>query len=226
MTGIDLAKQGIEIYPSHFPLLRSYQTSIGVQRDLGHDMVLTVDWARRQGENTNLGEVDVNHFTRIINGVQTPVIPICTPHSITWRARNAPPARSRSGLPEGRSVYDGLLIKLNKRFSNHFNFVASYALQKSLGEDATQDPLNFFRAMARLLGLGKPESQYCGHGDAAVGLHIWPSTRRFSPAARNSVYRRRHPGHGRLESRPARRFPPWFPGCSLIASGTLAARER
>ena len=25
---------------------RSYQTSLGVQRDLGHDMILQVDWAR------------------------------------------------------------------------------------------------------------------------------------------------------------------------------------
>ncbi len=29
------------------PPLRSYQTSIGVQRDLGHNMVLSADWARR-----------------------------------------------------------------------------------------------------------------------------------------------------------------------------------
>ena len=41
IAGIDIAKQGIEIYPSHYPLTRSYQTSIGVQQDLGHNMVLT-----------------------------------------------------------------------------------------------------------------------------------------------------------------------------------------
>src|SRR4029077_3939226 len=76
VSGIDIAKQGVELYPSHFPLLRSYQTSIGVQRDLGHDMVVTVDWARRIGVHTNLGEQDLNRFARTADGL-SPIIPRC-----------------------------------------------------------------------------------------------------------------------------------------------------
>ncbi len=162
VTGIDLAKQGIEIYPSHFPLLRSYQTSIGVQRDLGHDMVLTVDWARRQGENTNLGEVDLNHFTRYINGVQTPVIPICSPAQYYVAGQECSTGAITFWTPEGRSVYDGLLVKVNKRFSHHFNFVASYALQKSLSEDASQDPLNFMAGYGPTPGLGRQNLNIAG----------------------------------------------------------------
>ncbi len=82
VSGIDIAKQGVEIYPTHFPLARSYQTSLGVQHDLGRGMVLTVDWARRQGENVSLGEVDMNLNNRYINFVQTPVIPKCTPSQL------------------------------------------------------------------------------------------------------------------------------------------------
>jgi hypothetical protein len=162
VTGIDLAKQGIEIYPSHFPLLRSYQTSIGVQRDLGHDTVLTVDWARRQGENTNLGEVDLNHFTRYINGVQTPVIPICAPSQYYVAGQECSTGAITFWTPEGRSVYDGLLVKVNKRFSHHFNFVASYALQKSLSEDASQDPLNFMAGYGPTAGLGRQNLNIAG----------------------------------------------------------------
>jgi hypothetical protein len=162
VSGIDLAKQGIEIYPSHFPLLRSYQTSIGVQRDLGHNMVLTVDWARRQGENTNLGEVDVNHFTRYINGVQTPVIPICSPSQNFVPGQECSTGAITMWTPEGRSVYDGLLVKLNKRLSNHFQFVASYALQKSLAEDASQNPLNFFAGYGPVPGLGRQNLNIAG----------------------------------------------------------------
>lgn len=162
VTGIDLAKQGIEIYPSHFPLLRSYQTSLGVQRDLGHEMVLTVDWARRQGENTNLGEVDVNHFTRYINGVQTPVIPICSTSQYFVPGQECSTGAVTMWTPEGRSVYDGLLVKLNKRFSHHFNFVASYALQKNLGEDASQNPLNFMAGYGPTPGLGKQNLNIAG----------------------------------------------------------------
>ena len=81
VSGIDINKSGVEIYPpNHYPLSRSYQTSLGIQQDLGHDFVLTADWARRQGENVSQGEVDMNHFG-LYNGSyqQMPVIPICTP---------------------------------------------------------------------------------------------------------------------------------------------------
>ncbi len=134
VAGIDVAKQGIEIYPSHYPLTRSYQTSIGLQQDLGHNMVLTVDWARRQFENVLTGEVDLNFYGRTLPGTSTPnpVIPACTPA----QAANVSAECSTGSItvwdPEGRSVYDGLLVKLNKRFSNHYQFIASYALQKQV----------------------------------------------------------------------------------------------
>src|SRR5262249_26173145 len=82
VSGIDIAKQGVEIYPTHFPLARSYQTSLGVQRDFGHGLVLTADWARRQGENVSLGEIDLNLFNRYLNFVQTPVIRKCAPSEV------------------------------------------------------------------------------------------------------------------------------------------------
>ena len=135
MAGIDVSKQGIEIYPSHFPLTRSYQTSIGIQRDLGHDFVLTADWARRQFENVLAGEVDLNFYGRTIPGTATPnpVIPACTPAA---QAANVSAECSTGSItvwdPEGRSIYNGLLVKLNKRFSNHYQFIASYALQKQV----------------------------------------------------------------------------------------------
>lgn len=133
VAGIDVSKQGIEIYPSHFPLTRSYQTSIGIQRDLGHDFVLTADWARRQFENVFAGEVDLNFYGRTIPGTATPnpVIPACTSAA---QAANVSAECSTGSItiwdPEGRSIYNGLLVKLNKRFSNHYSFIASYALQK------------------------------------------------------------------------------------------------
>jgi Carboxypeptidase regulatory-like domain len=144
VTGIQLAKQGIEIYPSQFPLLRSYQTSIGIQRDLGHDMVLTVDWARRQGENVNLGELDLNRSARYINGVPAPVIPACRTSPDFNPNDECSTGSITFWVPEGRSVYDGMLAKLQKRFSHRFLFQASYALQKNLVENATVDLSNYF----------------------------------------------------------------------------------
>jgi hypothetical protein len=138
VSGIALSKAAIEVYPPSTPLTRSYQTSIGVQRDLGHDMVLSADWARRLFENVLLGELDENRSTRylLVNGKPTlsPVIPSCTPSQ--FLSFNPALECSTGSITvwedEGRTVYDGLLVKLQKRMSHRYNFTASYALQKEL----------------------------------------------------------------------------------------------
>ena len=136
VSGIDVAKQGVEIYPTHFPLARSYQTSIGIQRDLGHGMVITADWARRQGENVSLGEIDLNQTNRYINGVQTPVIRKCLPSEVFVPGVECSAGTITFWTDQGRAVYDGLLMKLSKRFQHHYQFTASYARQKGLSENA------------------------------------------------------------------------------------------
>ena len=150
VTGIDLAKQGVEIYPQNFPLARSYQTSIGIQRDLGHGMVLGVDWARRQGENVSLSEVDYNLFARYINGVQTPVIPKCAPSQVFVAGQECSSGTITFWTDEGRSIYEGMLVKLNKRFSNHFQFTASYALAKAT-TTTVWDDTNWFGGYGQYL---------------------------------------------------------------------------
>jgi hypothetical protein len=134
VSGIDVAKQGVEIYPTHFPLARSYQTSVGIQRELPGGLVLTADWARRQGENVSLGEVDMNLFNRYINFVQTPVIRKCAPSEVYVPGIQCSAGTITFWTDQGRAVYDGLLAKVTKRFQNHFQFTASYALQKGLSE--------------------------------------------------------------------------------------------
>ena len=150
VSGIDIAKQGVEIYPHHFPLARSYQTSIGVQRELGHGMVLQVDYARREGINVSLGEVDQNLFNRFVSGVRTPVIPVCTP------AQNFVPGQQCSTgtitiwTDQGRAIYNGMLVKLAKRFENHFQFQASYALQRAT-TTTVWDDTNYFAGYGQYL---------------------------------------------------------------------------
>ncbi len=141
-TGIQVLKQGIEIYPSKYPELHSYQTSIGVQRELPGNMVITADFARRQGENAQLGELDLNRFGRTVDGLQ-PVIPKCPTTPDFNPNDNCSTGSITFWVPEGRTVYDGLLVKLQKRFSHRYQFVASYALQKNLVEAATVNLNNY-----------------------------------------------------------------------------------
>ena len=135
VTALDVAKTnaGSFLYTPHEPLTRSYQTSIGIQRDLGHDIVLTADYARRLNIHTQLGTVDLNHFNAFVNGVRTPAIPACTvapdlnpTHSCTVGVLNFV-------QNQGRGVYNALLVKVQKRMSHHYQFTASYALQNLNG---------------------------------------------------------------------------------------------
>jgi hypothetical protein len=128
VRGIEAGKQGTNLYPLEYPVMRSYHMNVGVTRDLGHDMVVNVDFVRRVFVNTLLGALDYNRFDRSINGVQTPVIPRCT----TAQARDVNAQCSTGAItfwtPAGREVYNGLLVKLDKRFSKRYLFTASYAL--------------------------------------------------------------------------------------------------
>ncbi|HEX6896939.1 MAG TPA: carboxypeptidase regulatory-like domain-containing protein, partial [Bryobacteraceae bacterium] len=152
VTGLDVAKQGTEIYPPSYPVMRSYQTSLGVQRDLGHNMVVTADWARRQYENVQIGEVDLNRFARRINGVLSPVIPACTPSQLFVPGQECSTGSITVWTPEGRTIYDGLLVKLQKRYSNHSQFAVSYALQKQMAVvSGVVNPDNYFATWGPVL---------------------------------------------------------------------------
>jgi hypothetical protein len=134
---INYAKQGVEIYPEHFPLARSYQTSIGIQRELPGSMVLTADYARRQGENVTMGEVDQNLFNRFQGSTTpVPVIPVCKTNPDFNPTDECSTGSVTFWNDEGRAIYNGLLVKLQKRMTRHFQFVASYALQRATGETA------------------------------------------------------------------------------------------
>jgi hypothetical protein len=134
VRNIQRFKAGSQLYPLDYPVQRSYQMSIGLQRELPWNMVLSADLVRRVFVNTLLGELDYNRFNRRINGVQTPVIPRCANAAQV----NDPNANCSSGsitfwTPAGRNVYNAALVKLDKRFSNRFLFTASYAFTFASG---------------------------------------------------------------------------------------------
>jgi Carboxypeptidase regulatory-like domain len=136
VTGIDLVKQGVELYPHDFPLPRSYQTSIGVQHELPWGMVAQVDYVRRLGENVSLGEVDLNLFSRVNSaGAPAPVIPLCKPSQNLVASAQCSTGAITFWEDQGRQVYNGLLVKVQKRFANRFAFQASYALQRDWSEN-------------------------------------------------------------------------------------------
>jgi hypothetical protein len=128
VSGVDVAKTALEIHAPNFAIMRSYQNSIGVQRDLGHDMILQADWARRQFENVDLGELDVNRFARPASQ-GGPVIPACAKIPDFNPADKCSNGSVTFWVPQGRTIYEALLVKLSKRMSNRVQATVSYAYQ-------------------------------------------------------------------------------------------------
>jgi hypothetical protein len=120
----------VELNLTRFPQPRSYQTSIGIQRELGRGLVLTADWARRVTVDLTMpGEVDFNHFTEVVNGTQSPVIPKCAPAQLYVVGEQCSNGPITVWDPYNRAVYNGLLVKLQKRLAGNYQVVASYAYQ-------------------------------------------------------------------------------------------------
>jgi len=142
-TGIDISKSAIEIFPPSYPIARSYQTSIGVQRDLGWGMILTADYAMRRGVNLSQADLDYNLNSRYINGVQSPVIPACTNAQLFVAGQECSSGAITFWTAEGLSRYNGLLMKLQKRLSHNLQFTVSYQLAEQRADTSPQDLLNY-----------------------------------------------------------------------------------
>jgi hypothetical protein len=153
-TGIDLAKSGVEIFPPGlFPQPRSYQMSIGVQRELPLGIVLTADYARKVSVNTNIGEHDLNHAAYYVNGRPQPVIPACASSQLFVPGQECSSGPITFWEDEGRAVYNGLLMKAQRRLAHGIMLLASYAFQDSKAEttNTIYNELNWASGFAPVL---------------------------------------------------------------------------
>lgn len=141
VRNINISKQGTDLYPSRYGPGYSRHLTIGMQREIRKDLVVTTDFVYRHGFREDIGVLDYNRFFRTAG----PVIPRCTSAA---QASN-PSANCSTGpiafrTPGGRSVYRGLLVKVDKRFSNRFQFMASYSFVNALGMNGITNLDNWF----------------------------------------------------------------------------------
>jgi hypothetical protein len=144
---IDFAKSGTELITNDFTPDSGQHFSIGVQRQITNDFAITADFVYRHFLHTAIrqdadgNDVDLNYYYRYINGVQSPVIPICN-------GRNAPECSTGPIgmiISGGRSVYRGLLVRADKRFTHRFQMQFSYALQGQDGINGIYNDYNWFQ---------------------------------------------------------------------------------
>jgi hypothetical protein len=139
---LDLDKAGTNLYDPLYEAPSALHLNLGVQREIARDLVLSADFAWRRFLHTFLGGIDYNHFNRRIKGVQTPVIPRCTPaqrNDLTAICSAGPITFDNT---TGIAQYKGLLVRIEKRFSRRTQFLVSYALGSFKGSNGpgNQEP--------------------------------------------------------------------------------------
>lgn len=131
VQSIQLTKQvsGTGVFPADYKTSSALHTSVGVQREIARDLVVSADLVYRHFVHLTLGSVDLNHFNSILG----PVIPKCT-----GAQRNDPQAICSLGVIDiqewqGRATYKGVLLRVEKRFSHGFQVLGSYAYSSNTG---------------------------------------------------------------------------------------------
>ncbi len=129
VTTTGFAKLATELFWQDYVPPNAQHFSLGVQRQISPDFAITADFVYRHFIHLTQRDVDANHYHRYINGVQTPVIPICTGNQASINNYECSTGNIEVTGSGGTSVYRGLLVKLDKRFSHRYQVQGSYALQ-------------------------------------------------------------------------------------------------
>lgn len=155
LSGIEVFKTGTDVLDPDLELPYSEQFSLGFQRQLPKNMTISADFVLRKRVHTLL-QYDANYFSRRA-ALGGPIIRQCAnaaeQASPTVQCTNGPVGVIKS---IGRDQYKGLLVKLDKRFADRFQFTASYALSSLTGyifrSDGTPEDLNDIFAVNSFLG--------------------------------------------------------------------------
>ena len=140
IRNINVFKTGTELLAQNYRAPYSEHASIGIQREVRTDFVVTADFVFRQYLHQIIRDTDLNHFYSA-NG---PIIPACQGAQAL-----DPTAQCSTGVIQGilsgaRSHYTGLLLKANKRFSHRTSGQLSYAYSSQVGFNGLVDDSNWF----------------------------------------------------------------------------------
>jgi hypothetical protein len=166
VRGVQVLKQGSFIFDPNQTTPYAFHVNAGVERTFGSSWIVSADYVMRRylhGSGLQLFQFgyqsDQNRFNRpIVTGVdpttgavsfvRNPIIPLCSPAQAAALNPNdqcstGPINFWQSGLSYR---YQALQVRLDKRFSSHFQLQVSYALAKNTGflavtnaDDASQN---------------------------------------------------------------------------------------
>ena len=136
----DLFKTGQGLIPQNFRLPYSEHLSLGVQRELRSDLILSADFVFRQYMHQLINNADLNHY----NSAAGPIIPKCGPGQALQVPFECSTGPIEAEIDGGRSHYKGLLVKLDKRFSHRTSGTLAYSYSHQVGYNGLVDNSNWF----------------------------------------------------------------------------------
>jgi hypothetical protein len=138
VTGIDFFKTGTDLLDPDLEIPYSEQMSLGFQRQLPRNMALSVDFVHRKRVHT-LFQNDANLFNRSVargGSILRRCVGAAEQTNPAVQCSNGPIGVIQSA---GRDNYTAMLVKFDKRFSNSYQFTASYALSRLRGYFTSED---------------------------------------------------------------------------------------
>ncbi|MEP6963034.1 MAG: TonB-dependent receptor, partial [Acidobacteriota bacterium] len=168
VRNIDVFKQGIGIIADNFVAPYSLHFNVGVQHELARNWVVTADVVLRRSIHQNTGGIDLNRW----NSASGPVIPKC----IGQQALD-PNARCSTGpigvqFSAGRSRYQGLLLKLDRRWTRRYQLSVAYALASSVGLEQVVSNNNWFEGYGPTQGDRRHTLTVSGVVDLPWGVRL------------------------------------------------------
>lgn len=139
---------GLDMFVKDFRPPYSQQASLGVQRQVTNDITLSADFVYRHFLRERIRNTDLNHYL----SVKGPVIPNCVGAQALDPTAECSRGRMDFDVSGGRSTYKGLLLRVDKRFSNRFMFTASYAFASLVGFNGVAVESNWFASNGPQMG--------------------------------------------------------------------------
>ncbi len=133
LRNIDATKEGENLYDPSYATPYAFHASLGLQRELTRRLVVSADVVWRRFVHTFINGIDYNRW----NGAGGPLIPQCIGAQLDDVHAVCSNGPMYFDTTIGRARYMGLLVRAEKRFSHHTQFLASYAFGSFVGSNAT-----------------------------------------------------------------------------------------
>jgi len=140
IRNINIFKTGTELLAHNFRAPYSEHASVGIQRELRTDFVVSADFVFRQYLHQMIRDTDLNHYYSAAG----PVIRACTGAQAADPLAECSTGVIQAIISGARSHYKGLLLKANKRFSHRTSGQLSYAYSDQVGYNGLVDDSNWF----------------------------------------------------------------------------------